>query len=133
MLHVLSFYTLPTLRFSFQIPVDFLISVTVYLINFARKNQQNNRSLNVKGSKRKRSNMMKPAEVCDTINTSPDEDILPSSNDLSAMKRRKEKNKVTKKYYHCQEATTKKKADNVFNIVPNKCTTWKRFNGKNSE
>ena len=42
---------------------------------------------------------MKPAvaEVCDTINTSPDEDILPSSNDLSAMKRRKEKNKVTEK------------------------------------
>ena len=42
--------------------------------------------------------MMKPAvaEVCDTINTSPDEDILPSSNDL-AMKRRKEKNKVTEK------------------------------------
>ena len=90
MLHVLSFYTLPTLKFFFQIPVDFLISVIVYLIN---------RSLNVKGSKRKRSNMMKPAvaEVCDIINTSPDEDILPSSNDLSAMKSRKENNKVTEK------------------------------------
>ena len=43
------------------------------------------------GSKRKRSNMVKPpvVEVCDIINTSPDEDILPSSNGLSAIKRTK--------------------------------------------
>ena len=44
-----------------------------------------------KGSKRKRSNMAKSpvVEVCDIINTSPDEDILPSSNGLSAIKRTK--------------------------------------------
>ena len=52
-----------------------------------------------KGNKRKRSNLAKPpvVEVCDIINTSPDEDILPSSNDLSAIKRAKAKNKVAEK------------------------------------
>ena len=35
-------------------------------------------------------------EVCDIINTSPDDDILQSSNDLSAIKREKEKNKAAK-------------------------------------
>ena len=52
-----------------------------------------------KGSKRKISNMAKPpvVEVCDIINTSPDEDILPSSNDLSAIKMTKAKNKVAEK------------------------------------
>ena len=59
-----------------------------------------------KGSKKKRSIMTKPpvVEVCDIINTSPDEDILLSSNNLSAIKRTKAKNKVAekkKKYYHC--------------------------------
>ena len=44
-----------------------------------------------KVSKRKRSNVAKKpvVEVCDIINTSPDEDILPSSNDLSAIKKAK--------------------------------------------
>ena len=34
-------------KFFFEIPVDILFSVIAYLINFAQKNQQNNRSLNV--------------------------------------------------------------------------------------
>ena len=40
--------------------------------------------------------MAKPpvVEVCDIINISPDEDILPSPNDLPAIKRTKAKNKV---------------------------------------
>ena len=44
-----------------------------------------------KGSKRKRSNMVKPpvVEVGDIINTSPNEDILPSPNNLSTIKRTK--------------------------------------------
>ena len=52
-----------------------------------------------KGSKKKRSIMTKPpvVEVCDIINTSPDEDILLSSNNLSAIKRTEAKNKVAKK------------------------------------
>ena len=51
------------------------------------------------GSKKKRSIMTKPpvVEVCDIINTSPDEDILLSSNNLSAIKRTKAKNKVAEK------------------------------------
>ena len=35
--------------------------------------------------------------VCDIINTSPHENILPSSNYLSAIKRTKAKNKVAEK------------------------------------
>ena len=38
---------LSTLKFHFEIMVDFLISVIVYLINFAWKIWPNNRSLNV--------------------------------------------------------------------------------------
>ena len=55
-----------------------------------------------KGRKRKRSNMVKPlvVDVCDIVNTSRDEDILPSQNELSAIKRTKAKNKVAEKYYH---------------------------------
>ena len=46
--------------------------------------------------------MMKPlvVDVCDIVNTSRDEDILPSQNELSAIKRTKAKNKVAEKYYH---------------------------------
>ena len=42
---------------------------------------------------------MKPLvmEVCDIINTSTDEDILPSPNELPAIKRTKVKNKVAEK------------------------------------
>ena len=52
-----------------------------------------------KGSKRKRSNIRKPAvwEACDIIITSTDEDILPSPIDLSARKRTKAKNKEEEK------------------------------------
>ena len=52
-----------------------------------------------KDSKRKRSKMaeLPVVEVCDIINTSQDDDILQSSNDLSALKREKEKNKAAKK------------------------------------
>ena len=51
------------------------------------------------GSKRKRSNMAKSTVVmvCDIINTSPDQDILSLSNDLSAIKRTRAKNKVVEK------------------------------------
>ena len=38
---------LPTSKFFFEIQVDVLFSVTAYSINFAQKNEQNNRSLNV--------------------------------------------------------------------------------------
>ena len=38
---------LSTSNLFFEIPVDILFSVIAYLINFAQKNQQNNRSLNV--------------------------------------------------------------------------------------
>ena len=57
------------------------------------------RNFGRKGSKRKRSNMVRPLvmEVCNIINTSPDEDILPSPNDLSAIKRPKTKNKAVEK------------------------------------
>ena len=43
--------------------------------------------------------MVKPpvVEVCDIINTSPDQDISPSPNDLPAIKRTKAKNKVAEK------------------------------------
>ena len=34
-------------KFFFEIQVDILVSLTDYLINFAEKNEQNNRSLNV--------------------------------------------------------------------------------------
>ena len=52
-----------------------------------------------KGSKSRKSNMVKPAvaEICNIISTSPDEDILPSPNGLSAIKRTKTKNKVAEK------------------------------------
>ena len=38
---------LSTSKFFFEIQVDILFSVTTYLINFAQKNEQNKRSLNV--------------------------------------------------------------------------------------
>ena len=59
----------------------------------------NKQNVGKKGSKRKKSNMAKRpvVEECDIINTSPDEDILPSPNDLSAIKRAKAKNNVAEK------------------------------------
>ena len=41
------FYMLSTSKFSFEIPLDILFPVIAYLINFAQKNYQNSRSLNV--------------------------------------------------------------------------------------
>ena len=38
---------LPTIKIPFEIQVDFLISVIVYLINLAQKKWQNNKSFNV--------------------------------------------------------------------------------------
>ena len=52
-----------------------------------------------KGSKRKRSNMLKPSlmEVCDILNTTPDASFLPLSNYLLAIKWTKANNKVAEK------------------------------------
>ena len=52
-----------------------------------------------KSSKGKRCNTAKThvVKVCDILNTSPDEDILPSSNDLSSIKTTKAKNKIGEK------------------------------------
>ena len=59
----------------------------------------NKQNVDRKGSKWKRSNMVKPpvVEVCDIINTSPDKNILPSPSDLSAIKMTKAEKK---KYYN---------------------------------
>ena len=56
-------------------------------------------SFGKKGSKRKKSNMSKlpVVEVCNIINTSPDEDILQLLNNFPAIKKTKAKNRVAEK------------------------------------
>ena len=49
-------------------------------------------------------------EVCDIINNAPDEDILPSPNDLSVIKKTKAKNKVAEKYYHRKRSHNEKES-----------------------
>ena len=76
--------------------------------------------------------MVKPSvvEVCDIINTSLDEDILPSPNNLPTIKRTKAKNKVAKKILPLLGSHNEKESQqsaqhllNEFNLFSVK--TWK--------